>query len=87
MSMQENQPSKTPVLFDVREQGTVLAALRHYQEFLRNGEPTVPGLLDISSLGGSVTPLTTREIEELCEKSNFGSPLTELKAFITAQAK
>lgn len=54
-------PTQTAVLVGDREQGTVLAALRHYQEFLRSGAPAVPGLLDIASNAGQLTPVDTRD--------------------------
>jgi hypothetical protein len=81
-------PTQTAVLVGDREQSTVLAALRHYQEFLRNGAPAVPGLLDIASNAGQFTPLSTQEIELLCEKVNFGTTVKELESFVAnAKAK
>lgn len=81
-------PTQSAVLVGDREQGTVLAALRHYQEFLRSGAPAVPGLLDIASNAGQLTPLSTQEIELLCEKVNFGSTVKELESFVAnAKAK
>nr|WP_220181554.1 hypothetical protein [Pseudomonas putida] len=76
------QATQTAVLVDDREQGTILASLRHYQEFLRSGESAAPGLLDIASNSGQLTPLSIQEIEGLCEKVNFGSTVKELESFV-----
>lgn len=84
---QKIQATQTAVLIGDREQGTMLAALRHYQEFLRSGASAVPGLLDIASNAGQL-PLSTQEIEVLCEKVNFGSTVKELESFVAnAKAK
>lgn len=53
---QKIQATQTAVLIGDREQGTMLAALRHYQEFLRSGASAVPGLLDIASNAGQLPP-------------------------------
>ncbi|AGN82263.1 MULTISPECIES: hypothetical protein [Pseudomonas] len=85
---QKIQATQTAVLIGDREQGTMLAALRHYQEFLRSGASAVPGLLDIASNAGQLPPLSTQEIEVLCEKVNFGSTVKELESFVAnAKAK
>lgn len=85
---QKIQATQTAVLVGDREQGTMLAALRHYQEFLRSGASAAPGLLDIASNAGQLTPLSTQEIEVLCEKVNFGSTVKELESFVAnAKAK
>lgn len=64
---------QTALLMDDRQQATILAALRYYQHFLYQNEPGVPGLRDIATNGGVLQPLTTAEIEILCDEVNFGS--------------
>jgi len=55
---------------DVRETATVLAALRRWQATLLGSEPDAQWMDDIASAGGTVTPLTPEEIDELCLKLN-----------------
>lgn len=58
---------------DARTIGTVLAALRNYQSDMErfNGVPAF--LEDIATNGGTVIPLDTDEIDDLCESINSGS--------------
>ena len=56
----------------VRETATVLAALREWQGILKGSEPEEGWIDDIASAGGTVTPLTADEIDELCLKLNVG---------------
>jgi hypothetical protein len=58
------------VTLDVRETATVLAALREWQGILRGSEPEEGWMDEIASAGGTVTPLTADEIDELCLKLN-----------------
>ena len=52
-----------------REQDTMLAALRYYQEALEAGR--VPGyILDIADDDGDDDSLDTDEIDDLCERLN-----------------
>ena len=55
---------------DMRETATVLAALREWQGILRGSEPEEGWIDDIASAGGTVTPLTPEEVDELCLKLN-----------------
>lgn len=60
---------------DIRELSTVLAALRFYQAALDepgHGQGIPSGIRDIADNLGQVEPLTADEIDELCEKLNFG---------------
>ena len=59
---------------DVREMATVLAALRQWQQILLGSEPEAEWMEDIASAGGTVTPLTSEEIDGLCLKLNVGHP-------------
>ena len=62
-----------------RELGTILAALRYWQgnlleelaEAKRERRP--PIIMDPEHFYGDITPLSDNEIDELCEKLNFGS--------------
>ena len=61
---------------DKRETATILAALRLFQEELDHYEPTEGHMaIDIGEREHfvDVEPLTSDEIDELCEKINFGS--------------
>ncbi len=54
-----------------RELATVLAALRYWQMDLASHSPD-----DIVDVGGhfvNETPLTSEEIDQLCEELNFGA--------------
>jgi hypothetical protein len=62
------------VTLDVRETATVLAALREWQGILRGSEPEEGWMDEIASAGGTVTPLTPDEIDELCLKLNVEGP-------------
>jgi hypothetical protein len=53
---------------DLREIGTVLAALRFWQ----NGGRHVDEIYDIASDGGTFTPLDAVEIDALCQRLNCG---------------
>lgn len=53
---------------DLRELGTVLAALRFWQ----NGGRHVNDIYDIASDGGTLQPLDAVEIDALCERLNGG---------------
>ena len=59
---------------DVRETATVLAALRRWQGALLGSAPEGELVEDIASAGGTVTPLTSEEIDGLCLKLNVGHP-------------
>jgi len=87
MSHQKDASTHSLVLVSDRQQSTILAALRHYQEFLRRDEPGVPGLRDIASDGGALIPLSIKEIDDLCEETNFGSDPKAIQAFLAACAK
>jgi len=87
MSHQKEASTHSLVLVSNRQQSTILAALRFYQEFLRKGEPGVPGLRDIATDGGALIPLSIKEIDDLCEETNFGSDSSEIQAFLAAIAK
>ena len=58
---------KMQVEIDERELGTILAALRHWQETSCRGE-----LLDIATDGGRLGALTSGEVDALCERINTG---------------
>jgi len=53
------------VEIDERELGTILAALRHWQETSSRDE-----LLDIATNGGRFNPLTPGEVDAFCERIN-----------------
>lgn len=58
---------------DARELGAVLAGLRAIQTMqtmFNRGLP--PPLLDIMNDGGSFEPLTSEEIDTLCDRLNSG---------------
>jgi hypothetical protein len=60
----------TTVQLSDRDLATILAALRHWQEACAdNGdeEPISPEYFD-----DAITPLTVTEIDDLCERINFG---------------
>jgi hypothetical protein len=59
-----------------RELSTILAALRYWQREGLWGDPQAE--LDIASDGGTITPMTPDEIDELCERLNFGE-ITEVE--------
>lgn len=58
----------------MREQHTVLAALRLYQEeagsFYSGTLENRPWLAEIASNGGTVEPLSSEEIDDLCQRIN-----------------
>lgn len=60
-----------------RELGTILAALRAYQDKHLHGGPetTNPSIEDIATDGGSFKPLGFRAIGKLCEKLNTSENL------------
>ena len=67
------------VEIDERELGTILAALRHWQETSEEWGLTMAGeiltgdkggLLDIATDGGKFSALTPSEIDVLCERIN-----------------
>ena len=68
---------------DVRETATVLSALREWQGILRGSEPAEEWIDEIASAGGTVTPLTPEEIDELCVKLN----VQDARASAVEQAK
>ena len=54
-----------------QELGTILAALRHWQTEIEDGD--YPGdLWDIASDGGTMVPLDAEDIDLLCENLNCG---------------
>jgi hypothetical protein len=57
---------------DARELGTVLAALRHWQDATVGGGLVNDGLADIATDGGTVRSLDALEIDALCERLNWG---------------
>jgi hypothetical protein len=54
--------------FSAEETATVLAALRYWQ---REGLTSSGHEIDIASNGDTLEPMTTDEIDELCERLNF----------------
>ena len=62
-----------------RELGTILAALRYWQNDMMEElteaerEHRDPSIISPAHFFGSITPLNGSEIDELCEKLNFGS--------------
>ena len=53
------------------ELGTLLAALRFYQQAMRPGRRALPTwALEIATNGGEFDPLESDDIDELCEKLN-----------------
>jgi hypothetical protein len=63
---------KHPPHLDRRELATILAALRfHQDENLSSGPPIADACsADIASDGGTLTPLSTAEIDALCRRLN-----------------
>jgi hypothetical protein len=60
--------------FDIRESSTLLAALRFYQDHFKNHtQDDQQALLDIATNSGEITPLSSEELDDLCERINFGS--------------
>ena len=61
------QQAKHPKPLSSRELATVLAALRYWQQDLaENEEPPISGHF------ANETPLTVEEIDDLCQRLNFG---------------
>ena len=55
------------------ELATVLAALRYYQKGLETNGGSPPCDVDeVATDGGTLDALSTYEIEDLCERLNFG---------------
>lgn len=54
-----------------RETSTVLAALRYWQ-LRQTGKAPVSDFDDLASNGGALVPLDPQEVDQLCEKINFG---------------
>lgn len=72
-----------------REIGTVLAALRLWQQLIeRSGLHEQPLLADIATDGDTIEPLDADEIEALCEALNLGvDPRDELLANAASMLK
>lgn len=75
-------PAQIVVLVENREQATILAALRHYQQALLSNRPSLTDFVEIASDGGAVPPLSADEIDELCETVNFGTEHNQVQDFI-----
>jgi len=58
----------TSVTLSYREHATMLAALRYYQNDLRDDHNWLHG--EIATDGGTLDPLTVEEIDALCERIN-----------------
>lgn len=59
------------ISFTSRELDTVLAALRRHQDKLEDNPPDEDMLKHIAEQNGA--PLSTDEIDDLCERLNFAS--------------
>jgi hypothetical protein len=58
--------------FDSRENATILAALRYYQQVLsHNGNSPPVSVAEVATNGGTLKPLTSADIDTLCEKINL----------------
>lgn len=79
-------PAQIVVLVENREQATILAALRHYQQALLNNRSGLTELIEIASDSGAVSPLSADEIDDLCETVNFGTELDQVQDFIDWQS-
>jgi hypothetical protein len=75
-------PAQIVMLVENREQATILAALRHYQQALLSNRPGLTEFVEISTDSGAVPPLSADEIDDLCETVNFGTELDQVKDFI-----
>ncbi|MQT97710.1 MULTISPECIES: hypothetical protein [Pseudomonas] len=75
-------PAQIVVLVENREQATILAALRHYQQALLSNRPGLTEFVEIATDSGAVPPLSADEIDDLCEAVNFGTELDQVQDFI-----
>ncbi|PMV96474.1 MULTISPECIES: hypothetical protein [unclassified Pseudomonas] len=74
--------AQTVLLVENREQATILAALRHYQQALLSNRPGLTEFIEIATDSGAVLPLSADEIGDLCETVNFGTELDQVQDFI-----
>ena len=68
---------RTPLLITRRELATILAALRYHQaENLQRADGIGDDVIrDIATDGGMLDALNYEEVDELCERLNFGQPM------------
>lgn len=59
-----------PIVLSERELATLLAALRRWQQDL---EANADSFVDMDHFDERIMPLASEEIDELCERLNFGS--------------
>ena len=61
---------KEGIVLTQRVTATVLASLRLWQGALQKPDAIPPAILDIANDGGTVEPLSDRDVDNLCQRLN-----------------